>query len=621
MKRPTGKIITSIVGAIIIAGILVLINALARAVNCRFDITDNKVYTLSDASKKIISDLNEPLTIRFYFSRSNKQMPVQLKAFATRVEDLLQEYKHAGKGKIHLEKFDPEPLSDAEDSAIMDGVAGQALNTGEKIYLGLAVACGKKTVAIPFIAPNAENLLEYKITSAITEVFRIHKPTIGVMSGLPIMGGPPTQAMIRKGIFQMSKPWLLIKELKKNFNVINVPINANKIENIDMLLIIHPAGIQDSAQYAIDQFILKGGNVVAFLDPMSFVAATMEKAGRIEKGKTSSTLDRLLNKWNIQFSTKMVVADAVFARKLKSKTQELNYLTVLDITKLGIEKNDVVTSQLNALTMVFAGAFTGEPSENLKKDVLLKTTADSCKLNALMANDPHSCFRSFKANEQIYEVAIRLTGKFKTAFPEGNPAAKDKKAEKSLTEGQAEAAVILVGDSDILYDEICVRIQQVFNQKVVIPINNNLSFAQNIADTMCGDKNMIGIRCRPVVQRPFEHVKKIQADAEKEYKEKIMELEKKLVKTEKKLNAMQKLRKDANRTKFLSDEQKTEMKKFREQQIVIRKEIKQIQKQYRAKVNALENKLKCFNIALMPFIIFLLGVGVAIYRKTRNAAK
>jgi gliding motility-associatede transport system auxiliary component len=630
MRKPTGKIISSIIGAIFVAGILIMLNALTGLINFRIDLTENSIYTLSDASKKILSELNEPITFRFYFSRGNNHMPIPLKNFAARVEDLLLEYKQAGKGNIHIEKFDPEPFSDAEDSAIMDGVSGQQLTAGDKIYLGLAISCGKKTVAIPFISPKSENLLEYKITSAITEVFRIYRPTIGVMSALPVTGGPPTQEMIKMGIFKMSKPWLIISELKKNFDVINVPINTKKIgNNIDLLLIIHPAGIADSTEFAIDQFILKGGNVVAFLDPLSFYASTMAKIRKTKPGKTSSTLKNLLKVWNLEFSTDSTVADAVFARKMRTKTQSLNFLTVLDISKEGITENDVIASQLNALTMIFAGSFAGTPPDYLKKSVLLHSTADSCKLSALMANNPQMCFRNFSADPQIYDVAIRLTGKFKTAFksPPVDPEKKsdkdlkDKKEDTFLKEGIEDAAVILVADSDILYDEICVKIQQIFNQKVMIPINDNLNFAQNIADSMCGDKSMIGIRCRPVVQRPFDYVKKMQADAEKEYKKKILELEKKLRATQDNLNRLQKKRTDANRTKVLSAEQQQEMKNFKKQQVIIRKELKNVQKQFRKKIDALENKLKWFNIALLPLCILIFGITVAIYRKQRNSAK
>jgi len=619
MKKPTGKIISSITGAIFIAGILIIINSIFSSYSMRLDLTDNRIYTLSNASKKIISELTEPITMRLYVSKNSNRMPVHLKNFATRVEDLLLEYKLAGRDTIVLKKYDPEPFSDAEDSAIMDGITGQKLSSGDTIYLGLAISCGNKTVAIPFISPNAENLLEYKLTSAITEVFRKKRPTVGIMSSLPVIGGVPTQEMIKMGIFQMMKPWLIVTELRKNYNVVAVDMKSTKIENIDLLFIIHPSGISESAQFAIDQYILNGGNVVAFLDPLSFYALTLEKGKKAKKGKTVSTLNKLLESWNIKFDTTTTVADAVFARKVKTKTQELNYLTVLDIDKQGISADDVVTSQLSSLTMVFAGSFSGTPPKYLKKEVLLKSTADSCKLNTKFANEPQLCFRYFKATKNIYDLAIRLTGKFKTAFPNGDPAKLSK--EVALSEGRANSSVILVADSDMIYDEICVRIQKVYKQEIVIPVNNNLSFGHNIADSLCGDKRMIGIRCRPVIKRPFKHVKKMEAEAEKEFKEKLLDLEKKLLKTEARLKAMQMEREDKDKNKFLTLAQIREKKKFQAEQVVVRKEIKNIQKQFRKRIDALENQLKWINIALMPLIIVLMGIVVAIFRKKRNSAK
>ncbi|MBN1865393.1 MAG: Gldg family protein [Victivallales bacterium] len=631
MRRPTGKIISSFLGALFIAGILVLLNALVSYTSFRADFTENKIYTLSDGSKRILSRLDAPVTIRFYYSRGSTQMPLLLKNLAERMDDLLLEYKQAGMDNIHLQKLDPQPFSDAEDSAILDGVSGQQLSSGDKIYLGLAISCGKNTVSIPFISPEEENMMEYRITSAITEVFRTTRPKIGVMSALPVMGGPPTQEMIQKGQFQMMEPWMFIKQLEKHFEIVSISMDADKIEDVDMLLVFHPSGISDTGQFAIDQYILRGGNMLAFLDPVSLYASAIEKPS-MGREMASSSLDKLLKAWGLGFDQQMVVADALFGRKVKTQTQELNYLTVLDIGKEGLDDSDVTTSQLNLLTMVFAGAFSGEPPDYLRMETLLKSTEDSCRLGALMANDPHMSFRNFKADASTYKLAVRLTGKFKTAFPEGVPS---KTAEKddSVNEGEAaagsghikegvrESAVILVGDSDILLDDICVQIQQIFNQKIMIALNDNLSFAKNVADAFCGDSEMIGIRCRPVVRRPFERVKKIQAEAEEEFKQKILGLESQLKETEQKINDMQKQRTDTERTKFLSDEQQAEMKKFRDQQILIRKEIKDIQKQFRRKVDALENHLKWFNIAMMPAAVFLFGIGVAAYRKSRSSAK
>jgi len=624
MKKNTAKILSSVTGVILIAGILILINIIIGILNFRVDLTDNKIFTLSSASEKILSKLNQPIVIRFYFSRSNKQIPVQLKNFADRVEDLLQEFGRAGKGKIIIEKYDPEPFSDAEDSAILDGVTAQGINSGDNIYMGLAISAGYKTETLPFISPGIEKLLEYKIISSISHLINPRKTTIGVLSALPVMGGVPTQEMIKNGIFEMSKQWLIISELKKKYNIVKVPMNTDKITECDLLLIIHPSGISDSTQFAIDQFLLNGGNVIAFLDPYSFYASTMEKTGRVPKGKVNSSLDKLLKKWNISFDTKKVAADALFSLKKKTATKEVDFFTVLNINNDGLNINDIITASLKNMTMVFSGVFDGKPPADIKMTPLISTTGNSCELPVAIANDPLSCFRDFKAGGKNLNLAVRLTGHFETAFPDGNPMIidKEKSSEKrSLKESIAPAAVVLVGDSDMLYDMICYQSQQVYTQQVMYPVNDNVNFLQNCVDSLCGDKDMIGIRCRPLSKRPFTMVRKIEAEAEKEYKEKIIELESKLKETEKKVNEMQKIRTGKDRTHFLTQEQQVELQKFREQQMNIRQELKTIQKEYHKKVNALENKLKWFNIALIPFIIMLLGLITGVSRKIRNSAK
>jgi ABC-type uncharacterized transport system involved in gliding motility auxiliary subunit len=623
MKKNTAKFLSSFLALICIACILILINVIVGVFNVRLDMTDNKIYTLSQGSEKILSKLKQPIVIRFYFSRSNKHLPVQLKNFADRVEDLLSEYANNGNGNIIVEKYDPEPFSDAEDSALMDGIISQSLSSGENIYMGIAVSSGVKTETFPFISPGIEKLLEYKITSAISHLIAPKQVTIGILSALPVMGGVPTQDMIKNGIFEMSKPWLIIKELKKKNTLITIPFNTDKIENCDLLLILHPSEISEITQFAIDQFILKGGNVIAFLDPYSFYASTMEKTGRVPKDKTTSTLDKLLTHWNIKFNTKFVASDAIFSLKKKTATRELDYFTVLNITSEGLNNSDIITAPLKNMTMVFSGAFSGTPPENLKKEILIKTTENSCLLPTDIANDPLSCFRNFKAQGSNLELAISLTGKFTTAFPNGNPMIvnSDKKDSNLVKKSKKKSEVILIADSDMLYDLICYQSQQIYNQKVMYPVNDNINFLQNAVDSLCGDKDMIDIRCRPLSKRPFTMVKEIEAEAEKDYKEKILELENKLKNTEQKVHEMQKFRTEKNKAHFLTQEQQLELKKFREQQINIRQELKVIQKEYRKKVDALENKLKWFNIAMMPFIIMLFGLLVAMSRKVRNSAK
>jgi ABC-type uncharacterized transport system involved in gliding motility auxiliary subunit len=368
------------------------------------------------------------------------------------------------------------------------------------------------------------------------------------------------------------------------------------------------------------------------VDPMSFVAKTMAKGDRALMGKDSSSLPRLFEAWNVQYDENRVVADAVFARRMRTQTKEANFLAVLDMTKIGFDQKDVVTSQLDSLMYVFGGAFSGTPPDGLKKEVLLHTTKDSGTISKMVAANPELSFKDFTADDEVYDLAIKLTGTFKTAFPDGDPSAKNDKDEKkdgksdkpkkpeSLKKSVKPGAVVLVADSDMLFDEFCVQRQKLLGQEILIKLNDNLNLVQNLADAMGGDSDMISIRCRPTVQRPFERVKKLVADAEKKFKSKIMELKRQLDKTQAKLNELQK-RKSASQQMILSPEQKRELKKFKKEQIQVRKELRELQKQFRSDLDSLENELKWFNIVLMPFCVAMFGIFFGIVRKVKSGVK
>jgi ABC-type uncharacterized transport system involved in gliding motility auxiliary subunit len=622
LKKHKGTILSSIFGSIVVGLIVILLNALLGTVNYRMDFTENKIYTLSDASRKIIRKIDKPVTVKFYCSRSNNRMPVNLKNFADRIEDLLGEYKEAGNGNIIIEKFDPKQFSDAEDSAIMDGIAGQLLTTGEKIYLGIAVSCGKQISTIPFVSPLKENLLEYTVTSAITEVFKTKKATIGIMSALPVTGGTPTPAMMQKGIFKMIQPWLFVKQLKKDFNVKKVNLTAKKIDDdIDLLMLFHPAGISPETQFAVDQFIMKGGKVIALVDPFSFVTKNMSKTDSSLKNKFSSNLPELFKAWGVKFNTDRVVADAIFGRRMRVKGREANFLAVMDIGKKGLNNSDVITSELDNVTMLFSGSLSVKNQPGLNSEVLMHTTKDSGTIMASIADDPQLSFRKFAADDKVYNLAVRLTGKFKTAFPEGRPADKGKKKKgEFLAESQKQPAVIILADSDFLYDEFCVQVDQRSGRALIRLVNDNLNLSQNMADALGGDSDMIGIRCRPAMVRPFARVKKIEADAEKVFKAKILKLESDLKATQNRLNLLQKLKSSKSQQMVLSPAQQKELKKFREQQITVRKELKQVQKEFRREVDHLEVVLKWLNILAVPALIALFGIVFGVIRKIRGGA-
>jgi len=621
MKRKTEKILFSAGGLGLIIFIAVMVNFISSRIYTRADFTENKIYTLSDASKRILSKVDTPVKIKFYFSQNNSQMPVFLKSYAKRVEDLLDEYVQAGHGNIKLEKFDPEPDSDAEDAALMDGVEGQMLNVGEKIYFGISVSCLDKNSAIPFLSPEKENLLEYDITKAISEVFKADKIVIGVMSSLPVMGDQGQQPPMMQMRQMNRKPmWISIKNLKQAYKVENVPLETDAIaENIKVLVLIHPVGISTKTQYAIDKFLMKGGKLIAYLDPLSYYSMASNDPQLGSNAKKGSDLPKLLKAWGIKYSPTQVVVDAEFGHKPQGQQE---FLSVLDIPKTGFNKDSVITSQLERMTLVFAGSFSGTPTVGLTKTSLISSSSKAGELSSSLASNPTYIYKNFVPGGEKLDIAIKLTGKFKSAFPDGlGNDSKNKKDEKNRPLTSVDTAVILFGDSDLLSDSICVTIRNVLGKQFMIPINDNLNFSQNVVDLLGGDTDLISIRCRPVVSRPFTKVRKMQAKADEEFKAKIQEAEKELSETQMRLNELQRRKKDKNQRFILSPEQKAEIKKFKEKQVKTRKELKQLRKELRKDIDSLEIRLKWFNIALIPALIAVFGIIIAIVRKKKGGAK
>ena len=637
-KKSLETFLYSVGGVGAMALILVAVNFIAGGMRQRVDLTKEKAYTLSDGTRAILARLDTSVKIRFYCSQGATASPetVFLKSYARKVEDLLGEYKQAGKGKIIIEKYDPQPDSDAEDSARLDGVEGLPLQSGEKFYLGLAVSLLDGKQAIPFLQPNRERLLEYDLSRAITRVVTPEKPVVGVMSALPVFGMPSNPMMMQMG--QRGQPaWALITELQNDFTVRRVDMGADQIDaEIKVLIVIHPKDITDAAQFAIDQFILRGGKLVAFLDANSLMDSRSQQNPMMgQMGGGGSTLDKLLKAWGMSFENTKVVADMNFRMELGGgDAPGTQRPTWLSITAEGIDTNDVVTSQIDNLWYFAGGAFSGTPAAGLKETVLLRSTTDSQLVDGMMANlSPESALKDFKSSGTEYALAIRLMGKFKTAFPDGKPAEKkdeDKKdsepkpeakqPDDSLKEGKADATVILVGDADMIHDSFSVQDTQTPFGNMRRPLNGNLNFAQNAVEQLAGDNNLIGVRSRATMNRPFTRVKKMEAQADARFRGKVQELEASLAETQQRLNELQQ-NKDKNQRFILSPEQQAELEKFRKKESEARAVLKKTQKDLRREVDQLETRIKWWNIFAMPLAVTTCGILLAVYKRKLTAAK
>ena len=622
-------------GVAAMAAILVAVNILVGAARTRVDLTKEKAYTLSDGTKAILNKLDTPVTIRFFFSKSAESSPqaVFFKGYAAKVEDLLAEYKLASKGKIILEKIDPKPDSDDEDKARLNGVEGMPFPNGEKFYLGLSVSVVGTETSIPFLTPDRERQMEYDLSRAITKIVTPEKPVVGVMSALPVFGMPSNPMMTQMGQ-RGQEPWAIINELKNDFNVKRVEMTAEKIDDdVKVLVVIHPKEISDAAQFAIDQFLMRGGKMIAFLDANSLVDQPRgQNQMMAQMGGGGSSLDKLLKAWGIQFENSKVVADMNYQLEVGGGNSPASQRpTWLSITPGGINTNDIVTGQIDNVWYFAGGVFSGTPADGLKQTVLLKSTTDSALVEGFLSNlSPESAMKDFKASGKEQTLALRLTGKFKSAFPAGKPVAENPAdgstntpaaTSDSLKESKIETSVIIVGDSDMVNDNFTVQDMQTPFGNMRRQLNSNLNLVQNAVEQLSGDNNLIAVRSRALMNRPFEIVKQKEAEASKQFQGEIDNLQKKSQEAQQRINEMQAQKSDKSQRFIISPEQQAEIAKLEKESLETGKTLRELQKRLRREVDSLKTRLTWWNILAMPALVSLTGIVLAIYKRKLTAAK
>jgi len=644
MKQKTIQtILYSTGGVAAMALILIAFNVIAGVFKERIDLTKEKAFTLSQGTKAILGKLDATVKVRFYCSQGETAPEtVFLKNYARRVEDLLDEYRQAAHGRLVIEKYDPQPDSDAEDSARLDGVEGQMLRNGDKFYLGLAVSQLDEKQAIPFLDPNRERLLEYDLSRAITRVVTPERPVVGIMSPMPVFGMPSNPMMARMGQ-QGQQPWVIITELKNDFNVKRIDMDVDKIEDdVKVLLVIHPRDISEKAQYAIDQFVMRGGKLIAFLDPLPMVDTREQNQMLGNIPNSGSNLDKLLKAWGLSMDTSKVVADMNFKMQLSGGRggQPQEAPAVLSVSAGGINHEDIVTSQIDNVWLPYAGAITGTPVQGLRETVLLKSTKDSQLVDGFMANlSGENVMKEFKPSGTEYALAVRLTGKFKTAFPNGKPEDKkdepkkdadkkdadkkpeEKKPDDSLKETAQDNTVILLGDADMLFDRVALQPIQTLFGTAYAPANGNLSFVQNTVEQLTGDNNLIAVRSRATLNRPFTRIKALETAANEKFQSEIKRLEDSKSEAQRKINELQQQKKDKDQRFILSPEQSAELVKLRKEEVETGKHLKQVQKDLRREVVSLQTEVKWINILGIPAAVTASGIALAVVKRRKTSAK
>lgn len=419
---------TAGISALLVVAIVVVLNYLVGGVgfgNFRIDLTEDKLYTLSEGTENILSNLNpdKPVSIRYYVSTDDRVMPPMLKTYARTVEDLLIEFEKASNGRLILEKLAPNPNTEDEDRAREDDLQGMQINAeGDNIYLGMAVECLQEREVLPFVSPTEETALEYNIARAINKVTQSEKTVIGVMSAMPIQGTPQMPFQQQQ---QGPPAWIAMQRLKMDYEVRDVPMGTDSIDDdISVLVLVHPADISEGAQFAVDQYLLKGGKVIAFLDPQSWIAQAYSgqqnpMTGQQSTINTASDLPKLLSAWGVSFSKDMVVADVNYRSMMQGRVNP----TALQLPGDAINSDAPITRQLQSVSMISAGSFGVEETSGITVSELLHSSEQSEMIDTTESERlRRENLQSFTPTGRRQVLGLQLTGKFKTAFPDGPPA-------------------------------------------------------------------------------------------------------------------------------------------------------------------------------------------------------
>ncbi|HBM17082.1 MAG TPA: hypothetical protein DD381_12170 [Lentisphaeria bacterium] len=621
-RLETNSPLTAIVSILAILVVLININFLiGRIFTLPIDITTDRLYSFSQGTKNILKNLKHPVTIRFYRSYSENSLPVQLLAYAERIEDLLRAYSNHAEGKIILEYYDPVPESSAEESAVMDGIQTNTLPTGEKCYFGLTISYMNRNSTIAFLSPANEKVIEYDITRSIYDLTHPEKPVVGVISSLPVMGGITGMIPSR---FTQSPPWIFLQELQEMFDVRSLPYNLSGIDDkINILLVIHPVGLPSQTEFAIDQFLLKGGSLMIFLDPYCIVKTAVTQIDPLSQSPVlpdSSNLPRLLNAWGMDFSQdqEVVISPENAYRQIGDPSAKV-HPGVLNILPGTMAKSDIITAGLNSLNLIFCGGF--NKYNDVKSESIITSTAlfftspyaNFCN-NFNYYLTPEELTIDFKPLNHPINLGLYLTGFFNSAFPEGISSDTTRNSIKKSTK---QGNVILVGDADMLFNNFCVTESKSGGKTVLSVLNGNIDFVLNSVDFLSGDTDIMSIRSRSSIERKFTRLEELYNQTARIYQDKLSTLQKKLVDAESSVSKIQGTDNSKNISQLTSDELQA-LQKFRKEARKARTELHSIRKELRTKLDRTKTSIIFFDVALIPILLGILGITVAIVRRRKH---
>ncbi len=603
---------------------VIVSNQIFRGV--RIDLTENRLYTLSEGTRRIVRNIDEPINLYFFFSDQASEGVPSLRDYANRVREMLQEFAGESRGKIRLSIVDPIPFSEEEDQAAQFGLQEVALAaTPDPVFLGLA---GTNSVGddeiIPFFQPDREASLEYDIAKLVSTLATPERKVIGLVSGISMSGrfDPQTQ--------RMQQPWVVYQQARQLFEIRDLGTAFESVpDDVGLLWIVQPKNLSNSTQYAIDQFVMRGGKALIFVDPVAAVDTAVSTegmpAGMPPMGQ-GSDLPLLFEGWGIEFNDQEVVADAQLALTINSAmgNRPARHYGYLGIGAAGLSEADITTMELGSVNVAMAGRLRVAGDSGVTFEPLVTSSPASTTMPAgrfTFLPDPSSLQQDFTPGGSPLTIAARISGKLSSAFPDGEPATipgadEAENVGAHLAESAQPANIIVVADVDMLSDPMWVQVQNFFGQQIANAFASNGAFVVNALENLAGSSDLIAVRSRGSFARPFTRVDELRGDAEAKFLQTQQRLESELSETERRLGELQASRDDTG-SLLLTDEQQAEIDRFIAQRASIRKELRAVQRGLDKDIENLGTILKVINIGLVPLLLTLATL-IALWRRRQR---
>ena len=590
----------SLLGLVAAFFLFTLVNNLMLG-SVRLDLTENGLYSVSDGTREVIADLEEPVNLYFFFSEKASKDLTALRAYSQRVREMLEEYQLLAGSKINLHIVDPEPFSEQEDQAAEFGLQSVPVNqAGEALYFGLAGTNALDgQVVLPFFQPDREAFLEYELTKLIYNLSAVEKPTVALYSELKV------EQSVDPRSFQPTPGWVFMDQLKELFQIEKIDeLSLSAIGTAELLLLIHPGTLEDAALYAVDQHVMSGGKLIVFVDPL---AETVPPGTSVLSG-SSSELNRLTATWGVSLRDGQVLGDSEAALMVGGVDgAPVRHLGILGFTNQYFRGDDIVTADLEAINFSTAGILDVDEVDGIDAKSLIASSSVSGSLDVIQfqtLSDPAELQQGFQSTGESYSVAVRLSGKSRSSFPEMS-------GEETHIAETEQLNVVIVADTDVLSDRLWVQVQNFFGQQVASAFADNGSFVVNLVENLSGSSALIEVRSRGQFSRPFVVVEELRRIAEAKYLRNAEDLQARLAETDRQLSELESARVDDGLL-TLSAEQEAALVNFQSEKLRIRKELREVRHRLDQEIEQLGGKLKFINILLMPLLLTLALLGIRV---------